>query len=132
MPASAPTAPRLLTIVRSTSTSVDLNWIPPRHPNGVIHYEIECSTSENFVQSTTINTASNNTYHTVSDVPEFPRHYFRVVTVNSAGTGRSPSSNIVDICLGMEVCEFPSILKLVLSRENMPSPAHTVSTKSYL
>ena len=111
VPASAPTAPRLLTVVRSTSTSVDLNWIPPRHPNGVIHYEVEYSTSENFVQSTTFSTASNSTYHTVSDVPEFPQLYFRVVAVNSAGAGRSTPSNIVvDICLGMEVGEFPSVI----------------------
>ena len=110
MPASAPTAPRLLTVVRSTSTSVDLNWIPPRHSNGVIHYEVEYSTSENFVQSATFSTASNSTYHTVSDVPGFPRLYFRVVAVNSAGAGRSPSSNIADICLGMEVCEFTSFI----------------------
>ena len=109
MPASAPTAPRLLTVVRSTSTSVDLNWIPPRHPNGVIHYEVEHSTSENFVQSTTINTGTNSTYHTVSDVPEFPQLYFRVMAVNSAGAGRSPSSNVA-VCLGMEGCEFTSFI----------------------
>ena len=112
MPASAPTAPRLLTVVRSTSTSVDLNWIPPRHPNGVIHYEVEYSTNENFVDRTTINTA--NTHYTVSDVPEFPRLYFRVVAVNSAGAGRSSSSNVVyivnNVCLGMEVGEFPSVI----------------------
>jgi protein tyrosine phosphatase len=101
---SAPTAPRLLTVVRSTSTSVDLNWIPPRHPNGVIHYEIEYSTNKSFVDSTTINTESNSTYHTVSDVPEFPRYYFRVVAVNNAGVGRALSSNIVDVCLGMNMC----------------------------
>ena len=112
MHASAPTAPRLLTVVRSTSTSVDLNWIPPRHPNGVIHYEIQYSTNENFVGSTTVNTTSNRTYHTVSDVPEFPQHYFRVVAVNSAGVGNSSSSNIVtvDICFGINVCEFHSVM----------------------
>ena len=109
MHTSAPTAPRHLTVVRSASTSVDLNWFPPHHPNGVIHYEIEYSTNESFVDSicTTINTASNSTYHTVPDVPKFPRHYFRVVAVNSAGVGRSLSSNMVDICLGMDFGEFP-------------------------
>ena len=100
---TVPTAPRLLTVVRNTSTSVDLNWIPPRHPNGVIHYEIEYSTNKSFVDSTTINIASNITYYTVSDVLEFPRHYLRVVAVNSAGVGRSSSSNAVEVCLGREV-----------------------------
>ena len=94
--------------MRSTSTSVDLNWFPPRHPNGVLYYEIEYSTNENFLesQSTTINTASNSTYHRMPDFPEFPRHYFKVVAVNSAGIGRSSSSNIVDVCLGREVGKF--------------------------
>ena len=101
--ASVPTAPRLLTVVRKTSKSVDLNWIPPHHPNGVIHYEIEYSTNKSFVVSTTINIASNITYHTLSGVPEFPRHYLRVVAVNSAGIGRSSSSNVVEVCLGREV-----------------------------
>ena len=104
--ASVPTAPRLLTVARNTSTSVDLNWIPPRRPNGVIHYEIEYSTSGSFVESTTINTRINSTYHKVPDVREFPRHYFRVVAVNSAGVGKSASSNIIEVCLGTEVGEF--------------------------
>ena len=108
--ASVPTAPRLLTVVRSTSTSVELNWIPPRHPNGVIHYEIDYSTNESFVDSTTINIASNNTYHTVPVVPELPRHYFRVVAVNSVGVGSSSSSNVVDVCFGTNICEFPSVM----------------------
>ena len=107
--ASAPTAPRFLTVVRSTSTSVDLNWIPPCHPNGVIHYEIQYSTNESFVESTTMN--ATNTYRVVSGVLEFPRYYFRVVAVNSAGVGRSASSNVAQACLGMEVGEFPLLYK---------------------
>ena len=99
----APTAPRHLTVVGSMSTSVDLNWIPPPHPNGVIHYVIECSRSENFVEKTTINTGSNNTYYTVNGVSEFSRYYFRVLSVNTGGVGRSSSSNVVNLCLGEEV-----------------------------
>ena len=95
--------------MRSTSTSVDLYWIPPHHPNGVIHYKVEYSTDESFTQRTTINTA--NTYHTVSNVSGIPRHYFRVVAVNGAGAGRS-SSNVVDFCLGMDVGEFLSVMIL--------------------
>jgi hypothetical protein len=40
----------------------------------------------------------------VPDVPEFPRHYFRVVAVNSVGVGSSSSSNVVDVCFGTNVC----------------------------
>ena len=98
----APTAPRHLTVVGNTS-SVGLNWIPPLHPNGVIHYEIEFSTSENFVQNTTINTGSDNTYYTVNGVSEFSRYYFRVLSVNTGGVRRSSSSNVVNVCLGEEV-----------------------------
>ena len=99
----APTAPRHLTVVGNTSTSVDLNWIPPLHPNGVIHYKIEFSTSENFVENTTINTGSDNTYYTVNGVSQFSRYYFRVLSVNTGGVGRSSSSNVVNLCLGVEV-----------------------------
>ena len=99
----APTAPRHLTVVGSTSTSVDLNWIPPLHPNGVIHYEIEYSTSENFVEKTTINTGSDDTYYTLNGVLELSRYYFRVLSVNTGGVGRSSSSDVVNICLGVEV-----------------------------
>ena len=99
----APTAPRHLTVVRNTSTSVDLNWIPPLHPNGVIHYEIEYSTSENFMKKTTIKPASDNTYYTVDGVSELSRYYFRVLSVNTGGVGMSSSSNVVNICLGEEV-----------------------------
>jgi hypothetical protein len=81
----------------------------------VIHYEIEYSTSESFVDSTTINTA--NTYHTVPDVPEFPRHYFRVVAVNSAGVGKSASSNIIEVCLGTEVVPSPPTNTKVFSTD---------------
>ena len=88
----------------STSTSVDLNWIPPLHPNGVIHYEIEYSTSENFVENKTIiSTGSNNTYYTVNGVLELSRYYFRVLSVNTGGVGRSSSSDVVNVCLGVEV-----------------------------
>jgi hypothetical protein len=73
----------------------------------MIHYKIEYSTNETFVDSTIINTASNSTHHTMFFAPKFPWHYFRVVAVNSAGAGRSSSSNIVDICLGMEVYPSP-------------------------
>ena len=98
-----PTAPRRLTVVGSTSTSVDLNWIPPLHPNGVIHYEIEFSTSENFVEKTTINTGSDNTYYTLNGVLELSRYYFRVLSVNTGGVGMSSSSNVVNVCLGADV-----------------------------
>ena len=100
----APTAPRHLTVVRNTSTSVDLNWIPPLHPNGVIHYEIEYGKSENFLPNKTIiNTGSDNTYYTVNGVSELSRYYFRVLSVNTAGVGRPSSSNVVNVCLGEEV-----------------------------
>ena len=107
----APTAPRHLTVVGKTSTSVDLNWIHPLHPNGVIHYEIEFSKSENFLPSKiTINTGSNNTYYTVNGVSEVSRYYFRVLSVNTDGVGRSSSSNVVNLCLEVEVGESKEIV----------------------
>ena len=97
----------------NTLTSVDLNWIPPLHPNGVIHYEIEYSTSENFVEKTTINTGNNNTYYTVNGVSEFSRYYFRVLSVNTGGVGSSSSSNVVNLCLGVEVGESKEVFNYI-------------------
>ena len=106
----APTAPRHLTVVGSTSTSVDLNWIPPLHPNGVIHYEIEYSTSENFVQNETINnTGSNKTHYVLSGLTPGIQYYVRVTARNSAG---AKSSNVLSgisfngMCTVTQLCEF--------------------------
>ena len=103
----APTAPRHLTVVGSTSTSIDLNWIPPLHPNGVIHYEIEYSISENFVENTTINsnntyytiinTGSNKTHYVLSGLTPGVQYYVRVTARNSAGPGAAPSNEISGI-----------------------------------
>ena len=37
-----PTAPHMLTVTGTpTGSTVELNWLPPLHPNGAIRYEIE-------------------------------------------------------------------------------------------
>ena len=39
---SVPTAPRLLTVVSVTDTTVTLSWIPPDPPNGIItQYQLQ-------------------------------------------------------------------------------------------
>ena len=80
----------------NTSTRVDLNWIPPLHPNGVIHYKIEFSLSENFVQNKTIiNTGSNKTYYILSGLRLIPdvQYFVRVVACNSVA---AEFSNILE------------------------------------
>ena len=107
----APTAPRHLTVVGSTSTSVDLNWIPPLHPNGVIHYEIEYSTSENFVENkTTINTGSNKTHYVLSGLTPGIQYYVRVTARNFVGATSSDVLSGISfkgMCTVTQLYEFP-------------------------
>ena len=83
----------------STSTSVALNWIPPKYPNGVIHYIIEYSTSNMFTSPSSVNTSTSSNHYTLdTTVLEFGgvTNYFRVVAVNSVG--RNESSTTVSAC----------------------------------
>ena len=54
---AAPSEPRSFMMISSTSTSIVFNWIPPKSPNGVIHYIIEYSTSNVFTSSSSVNTS---------------------------------------------------------------------------
>ena len=85
---------------------VELNWLPPVNPNGVItSYEIEYTTNSAF---TTINgtvLTQNSLTHYNWTGPEFPTHYMRVRAVNSANTNigtMSKPSNVIELCLGIE------------------------------
>ena len=77
-----PTAPRGLAIARVFQDGVELNWIPPREPNGELHYIIQYG-------SNTTNTASNLTYYNLTGLVNGTTYNITVMAVNSAGNSTS-------------------------------------------
>ena len=105
-PCSVPSPPRLLRITRNIENGVELNWLPPVNPNGVItSYEIEYTTNIIFTTiSGTVLIQKSLTHYNWTG-PEFPTYYMRVRAVNSANTDTgttSEPSNVLEICLGTE------------------------------
>ena len=96
---SVPTPPRLLTTAGNTASStVGLNWLPPLHPNGAIHYEIEYEPA--VTPGDPVNAGNSNTsYFTLTLPNEFLTYTVRVAAVNSKGQTRS--SDLPLSCPGM-------------------------------
>ena len=90
----------LTTAGNTTSSSVELNWLPPLHPNGAIRYEIEYEPA--MTPGDPVNAGiSNSLYFTLTLPNEFLSYTVRVAAVNSKG--RTKSSDIQLSCLGREV-----------------------------
>ena len=113
---SAPSPPYLLRILltslRDSECIVELNWLPPINPNGVItHYKIEYSTNSDFTRINGTGLTQNNlTYYnwTITDL-EFSTYYIRVRAVNSANNDTSKylvsePSNVIKKCLENKTC----------------------------
>ena len=74
-------------ISRVSSKWIQLNWIPPREPNGKIHHYIIKYTTQNGTQHE-INTTNNFSYYNLTGLDR--KQIFdeiRLVAVNSAGGG---------------------------------------------
>ena len=84
---TAPSPPRHLTRTRVFDDGIELNWIPPREPNGDIrHYIIKYTTQDGTQQET--NTTNNTIYYNLTGLERGQTyHIIRVVAVNSAGGG---------------------------------------------
>ena len=79
-PCTVPSVPRLLLVNRNLSDGFELNWLPPREPNGRPVYEIEYRTDgTNF---TTVDTGSGDTYYNLTGLQHNTTYYIRVVAVN--------------------------------------------------
>ena len=66
---------------------IELNWIPPREPNGDIQHYIIKYTTQNGTQQE-INTANNINYYNLTGLERGQTYNnIRVVAVNSAGGG---------------------------------------------
>ena len=92
---AVPDPPREVTIVDSSPQSTTVNWLPPIHPRGDVHYQVEYSTDEDFTSSE--KTSRSSTTHSTFPLPEFPTSYIRVFAVNSVG---EMTSNLIQTCPG--------------------------------
>ena len=78
-----------------TGSTVELNWLPPLHPNGAIRYEIEYEPA--MTPGDPVYAGSNSSLYFNLTLPnEFLSYTVRVVAVNSQG--RANSSDL--LCLG--------------------------------
>ena len=90
-----PDPPREFTIVESSPQSTTVNWLPPVHPRGDVHYQVEYSTDEDFTSSE--KTSPSNATRSTLPLPDFPTSYIRVFAVNSVG---EMTSNLTQTCPG--------------------------------
>ena len=95
-------------ITKNIENGVELNWLPPINPNGVItSYEIEYTTNSTFTTISGTVLTQNSLTHYYWTGPEFPTYYMRVRAVNSANTDTgtvtmSEPSNVIKLCLGLD------------------------------
>ena len=75
-----------------TGSTVELNWLPPLHPNGAIHYEIEYEPAR---MSTQPVNAGSSLYFTLTLPNGIETYRVTVVAVNSKGRARSNELEVV-------------------------------------
>ena len=71
-----------------TGGSVELNWLPPLHPNGAIRYEIEYE-PEMTIGDPVIAKRSSSLYFILTLPNDLPSYTVRVRAVNSRGSATS-------------------------------------------
>ena len=94
---AAPSLPRMLTNVTMTGDPtgiiIELNWLPPLHPNGAIHYEIEYEPA--MTPGDPVNAGSSSSpYFTLTLPNEFLTYNVRVAAVNTQGQAASDTITI--------------------------------------
>ena len=96
---TAPSPPRMLTMTGApTGSIVELNWLPPLHPNGAIHYEIQYEQAMR--PGNPVNAGSSSSpYFTLTLPNEFLTYNVTVAAVNTQGMG-SEQSSVLSVCLG--------------------------------
>ena len=95
---SAPSPPRILTVTATPSGStVELNWLPPLHPNGAVRYDIEYEPA--VTPGFTMVEGGTDHYFYLTLPKEFVTYNIRVVAVSTQGS-RSGESNTVLVCPG--------------------------------
>ena len=96
--ATAPFPPRMLTTAGGPSGStIELNWLPPLHPNGAIHYEIEYEPA--MTPGDPVNAGSSSSpYFTLTLPNEFLTYNVTVAAVNTQG--QTTSGVLTVMCPG--------------------------------
>ena len=90
----------MLTMIGTpTGSTVELNWLPPLHPNGAVRYEIEYEPAKIPGDSTTAE-SSSSLYFTLTLPNEFLSYNVTVAAVNTQG--RTSSHVLVIGCTGPE------------------------------
>ena len=96
---TGPSPPRMLTMTGApTGSTVELNWLPPLHPNGTIHYEIEYEPAMTPGDPMTVRSTSSSPYFTLTLPNEFLTYNVTVAAVNTQGSTRS---NTLPVCPGI-------------------------------
>ena len=89
----------LTTTAEPTGSIVELNWLHPLHPNGVIHYEIEYQPAR--TPGDPVNAGnSSSPYFTLTLPSDLLTYNVRVAAVNTQG--RTISNALVIMCSGTE------------------------------
>ena len=71
-----------------------MHWLPPLHPNGAIHYEIEYESAKMSAQP--VNAGSSSSLYFALTMPNgIDTHRVTVVAVNSKGRARSNELEVV-------------------------------------
>ena len=96
---TAPSPPRMLTMIgEPTGSTIELNWLPPLHSNGAIHYEIEYEPA--MTPGDPVNAGSSSSpYFTLTLPNEFLTYNVKVAAVNTKGLG-SAQSSALPLCPG--------------------------------
>ena len=92
---TVPSPPRMLTMTgEPTGSTVELNWLPPLHPNGAIHYEIEYEPA--MTPGDPVNAGSSSSpYFTLTLPNEFLTYNVRVAAVNTQRRVRSDDLTVM-------------------------------------
>ena len=87
----------MLTMIEEpTASTVELNWLPPLHPNGATHYEIEYEPA--MIPGDPVNAGnSSSPYFTLTLPKEYVTYNIRVAAVN---TNSSTQSSPLPVCPG--------------------------------
>ena len=104
MCSTAPSPPRMLTVIGTPfGSTVELNWLPPLHPNGAIRYEIEYEPA--MTPGDPVMAGSSNTpYFTMTLPNDHSSYTVRVRAVNSRGSATSgdlvvhPGKSRIGVC----------------------------------
>ena len=94
----------LTTTRESTGSIIELNWLPPLHPNGAIHYEIEYEPAR--TPGDPVNAGnSSSPYFTLTLPSDLLTYNVRVAAVNTQG--RTESNTLFVILLsGIETGRY--------------------------